>query len=188
VTARRAFTLFESVLGVGLVSLLVLCLALLGPPLFRTWRRSSAQSEVQREVLLVLLKVRAELAQGYGPSLAFPRSGEFCFASRFDLHQSLQFSPEGPALWQKWVTFRHQPDGQLQLLCEPIAPPLPRLTVLHYTPNPAQLTTRRLARWVESFRATSAGPRQVLVEITCRQQSQRASLQSLVLALPEDSS
>lgn len=183
---RRGFSLFEVSLAVALGGLLMSLLALLGPGLLRSWGRCERQSEVQRSALLCLLQLRSELSQGYGPSLQCPSPSQLCFASRLDVYGVQQYSAACEPLWQKWVSFRW--DGatrQVLRRYDPWPQPEPRVVSLLYAPSSAPWE-RKVADHVSEFLVSSQPPL-LHLSITVERQGERASLQSSLAGLGEDS-
>src|ERR1017187_4939964 len=101
----RAFTLFETVIAVGLLSLLVMLCANIGLPAVRSWIRASQRSDAQRSALLALIRVRDEFPYAFPPSIAVAGS-QVSFLSRLDANSTPRALPTGEPAWQEWVCYR----------------------------------------------------------------------------------
>jgi type II secretory pathway pseudopilin PulG len=118
----RAFTLLETVIAVGLLSLVIVLSASIGLPAMQAWMRASQRSDAQRSALVALARLRGEFPSAYPPSVACGPS-QLTFLSSLDNNGNILVFPTGLPAWQSWVSFQCTAAGELLFNRNMMAPP-----------------------------------------------------------------
>lgn len=111
---RRAFTLAETMVAAALLGVVLLVLTSAVITAYQVIRRAGRQSEVQRNVLLVVRRFQGDLRLSHPESLyAPPRMAPALqgaqYLSMAASNGTIEYSSYGQTLWQRWITCYRDP-------------------------------------------------------------------------------
>ena len=149
---KAGFTLAETIVASGIALLVLGILVSSFVYMGRSLLRHSSQSEAQRNVLMLMNKMREELHHACPESLYSPDPTWFSFASNGQPDAPLTWDDNGQVYWTHWVVYYYQREGgRIYEQDLPITPPAVDLVPLQMQAFTPSSTDRLIASGITSL-------------------------------------